>query len=169
MNRMKFSAGLTSVACAMFVALAATTPQAVRAVPQQQPDTAAAAPKPQQPGKAVIRGCLTGSKLTHIDPIEPQNAASVIPDNLKVTSLRVIRDQVKALDGHEVEVIGTLRGIPALEQGVLLSDSPSAKVYVGGGDKNLGEDLHTARVEPPTIYVRTIKDLAEKCTAPPAK
>jgi hypothetical protein len=124
-----------------------------------------AATKPATPkGSAVIRGCLTGGKLIHIEPIEPQDHALKIPDNLKVGSLRVLRDQVKGLDGHQVEIIGTLRGIPGMDQGVPLTDSQSSpKVYIGGADKNLGEDLHPERSEPPTIYAKTIKDLAPEC------
>jgi hypothetical protein len=126
----------------------------------------AAKPQAQQPKGVVIRGCLTGSKLTHLDP---DDAKLTIPDILRVTSLRVIRSQVKALDGHQVEVIGTLQGIPGQDNGVLVADSDKARVYVGGGDKNLGEDLDTTRSEPPTIYARTIKDIAPDCTAAPSK
>lgn len=114
------------------------------------------------PKGTVIRGCLTGSKLTHIDP---DVATPNLPDILRVTSIRVIRSQVKALDGHQVEVIGTLSGIPGQDKSVLVADSDKAKVYVGGGDKNLGEDFGTGRIEPPTIHAHTIKDLADSCTA----
>ena len=34
----------------------------------QTPQEPATAPKPQLPTGVVIRGCLTGSKLTHIEP-----------------------------------------------------------------------------------------------------
>jgi hypothetical protein len=119
-----------------------------------------------EPKGVVIRGCLNGSKLTHIDP---DDATLSVPDILRVTSLRVIRSQVKALDGHQVEVIGTLSGIPGQDKSVLVADSDKARLYVGGGDKNLGEDFGTARSEPPTIHARTIKDVAASCTAGPSK
>src|SRR5262245_43473185 len=109
---------------------AAATPRVM-----QQP-TPAAAPKPQSTKGVVIRGCLTGSKLTHIDPQDPMLN---VPDVLRVSSIRVIRGQVKALDGHQVELIGTLRGIPGQERGILVADSSNAKVYIGGGEKNVGE------------------------------
>jgi len=124
----------------------------------------AAAAKPQNKG-VVIRGCLTGSKLTHV---EPDDASLNVPDVLKVSSLRVIRNQVKALDGHQVELIGSLR-LPGQDRSVLVADTDKAKLYVGGGDKNLGEDFGVDRAEPATMYVRTIKDLSTGCTgAPPA-
>src|SRR5262245_27832409 len=98
--------------------------------------------KPQAPKGVVIRGCLTGSTLTHLDPQNLKPAArEKIPDRLKVTSIRVIRDQVKALNGHEVEVTGALRDVPGLEKGILVLDSDIGKFYLGGGDARLGQDL----------------------------
>jgi hypothetical protein len=49
----------------------------------------------------------------------------------------VIRDQVKALNGHTVEVVGMLRGIPGQETGLLIADSDDVKIYLGGGDARL--------------------------------
>ena len=116
--------------------------------------------KPAKPKGVVIRGCLTGWTLTHLDP---DDATLNIPDKVRVNSLRVIRDQVTALNGHQVEVIGSLSGIPGQSRSVLVTESDKAKLYIGGGDKNLGEDLGVDRNEPPTVYARTIKDVAEKC------
>jgi hypothetical protein len=78
---------------------------------------------------------------------------------------------VTALNGHQVELIGSLSGIPGQSRSVLVTDSDKAKLYIGGGDTNLGSDLGVDRNEPPTIYARTIKDVAEKCAAaaPPAR
>jgi hypothetical protein len=110
----------------------------------------------------VIRGCLTGSKLIHVDP---QNLAPdlvlKLPDALKVTSIRVIRSQVKALNGHQVEITGALRGIPGMETGLLVVDSDNGKLYLGGGDPKLGSDLSAN--EPPTIHAQMIKAVAETC------
>lgn len=119
--------------------------------------------KPAKPKGAVIRGCLTGWKLTHV---EPEDATLNVPDILRVKSLRVIKNQVTALNGHQVELIGSLSGIAGQSRSVLVTDSDKAKLYIGGGDKSLGEDFGVSGNEPPTIYVRTIKDVAEKCTAP---
>ena len=127
----------------------------------QEPATA---PKPQSLKGVVIRGCLTGSKLTHIEPGDP---SLTLPDRLRVTSIKVIRSQVKALDGHQVELVGLLRGIPGHEPGLLVAESDKGKVYLGGGDPNLGQDLASARAEPPTIHANTIKDVAPACTARP--
>lgn len=121
-----------------------------------------APPKPQPVKGVAIRGCLTGTKLTHL---EPPDGTSALPDTLRVTTVRVIRDQLKPLNGHQVELIGALRGIPGQENGILIGDSDKAKVYVGGGDKNLGEDLAVSRNDPPTIHAHTIRDLAPTCTA----
>jgi hypothetical protein len=130
------------------------------AAPTQQPAVAA----PQRPKGVVIRGCLAGSKLTQIDPLD---VTLPLPGTLKVRSIRVIRGQVKALDGHTVEVIGTLRGIPGQETGVLVVDSDHGKLYLGGGDERLGQDLVPPSQEPPTIYAQMIKNVADTCSAHP--
>src|SRR5215510_533939 len=119
-------------------------------------------PRTQLPNRVAIRGCLTRSKLTHVDSKDP--IPLELPDVLRVTSIRVIRSQVKALDGHEVEVIGTLRGIPGQENGILIADSDKARVFIGGADRSLGEDLAPFR-ESPTINAYTIKDLGPSCAS----
>jgi hypothetical protein len=156
---------MTLVAMTMAIAIAVSSASAAAQSAAPQP-AAQPAPKPQAAKGVVIRGCLTGSKLSHIDP---DDATLKVPDILRVSSLRVIRSQVKALDGHQVEVIGTLHSIPGQDNGLLVAESDKAKLYIGGGDKNLGEDLNTSRSEPPTIYARTIKDIAATCTAGASK
>ena len=130
-----------------------------------------AVPKPQARKGVVIRGCLTGSKLTHIDPQTelPADLLRKLPDRLTVTSIRVIRAQVKALNGHQVDVTGALRGIPGAETGLLVGDSDNVKVYLGGGDPGLGSDLSMARYESPTIVAQMIKDVAAACDPVPPK
>ena len=129
---------------------------------QSQTQTPAdAKPKPTRADLAV-RGCLEGTTLTQIEPHTPPLE---LPEKLKVASLKVIRDQVKALDGHRVELTGILHGVPGVENGVLVSDSDKMKVYVGGGDPTLGEDQDILRNERPTMHARTIKDLAPACAA----
>jgi hypothetical protein len=134
-------------------------------------DAVQEATKPQPLKGVVIRGCLTGSKLTHVDPQTqlPADLQQKLPDRLTVTSIRVIRDQVKALNGHQVEVTGALRGIPGIENGILVADSSNAKIYLGGGDPSLGNDQHVARYESPTIDAQMIKDIAAVCDAAPSK
>ena len=119
----------------------------------------------------VIRGCLTGSKLTHIDPRSelPADVAVKLPDTLTVTSIRVIRDQVKALNGHQVEVTGALRGVPGVETGLLVAESGNVKVYLGGADPALGSDLSVARYNAPTIYAQMIIEVAAACDPVPPK
>lgn len=128
----------------------------------------AAAPKPQSSKGVVIRGCLTGSKLTRVDP---QNLAAdlvlKLPDTLKVTSIRVIRDQVKELNGHQVEITGALRGVPGMETGLLVVDSENGKLYLGGGDPRLGSDQSVTRNDAPTIHAQMIKGVAETCESQP--
>ena len=114
-----------------------------------------AAAKPQPKG-VVIRGCLTGEKLSRIEPQNVEAAVELkVPDVLRVTSIKVIRDQVKALNGHQVEVTGALVGIPGLEKGLLVVDSPNGKLYFGGSDPDA-----VSRKEPPTIHAELIKDIA---------
>lgn len=85
------------------------------------------------------------------------------PENLRVTSTRVIRDQVKALTGHRVEVTGALFGIPGVEEGALVADSGALRIYVGGRDPNIDDDLLVNRNDPPSIRVTMIRDLASTC------
>jgi hypothetical protein len=124
-----------------------------------------AAVKPQAPKGIVIRGCLTGSKLTHIEPVQLDESVTnvQIPDVLRVSTIRVIKNQVKALNGHQVELIGTLRGIPGQDHGLLVGDSNAGRIYIGGATKHTGDDLRTERIEPATIYANTIKDIAPSC------
>src|SRR5262245_16867621 len=132
---------------------------------RQQDQQPQPAPKPKPSNAVIVRGCLTGTKLTHVDA---QNTTLNVPDVLQVTTDRVIRDQLKPLDGHQVELTGTLRGIPDQETGILVVDSDKAKVYLGGADKRLGEDQVVSRNEKPTIRAKMIKDIASTCPAPPS-
>ncbi|HMF94704.1 MAG TPA: hypothetical protein VKE96_10430 [Vicinamibacterales bacterium] len=152
-------------ALAAIALVASVSLTAVDAVQETAP------PKPQPRKGVVVRGCLTGSKLTHIDPQTqlPADLELKLPDTLTVASIRVIRDQVKALNGHQVEVTGALRGIPGMETGILVADSNNAKIYLGGGDPKLGSDLSVARYEPPTIDAQMIKDVAAACDSIPPK
>jgi hypothetical protein len=129
----------------------------------QRPDDSTAAAR--RSTDVTVRGCLTGSKLTHIETDSKLN----LPDGLNVSSIKVIRNQVKGLSGHRVELIGRLEGVPGQETGVLIASSDRAKLYFGGGDPNLGADLATGRPESPEIYANTIKDLAPTCDPPSAK
>jgi hypothetical protein len=151
-----------------FTAVALIISGAVTALGAVQETTA---PKSQPRSGLVIRGCLTGSTLIHVDPQTqlPADLQLKLPDKLTVTSIRVIRSQVKALNGHLVEVTGALRGIPGIETGLLLADSGNAKIYLGGGDPNLGSDHRVARYESPTIHAQMIKDIAAACDAAPPK
>ena len=151
---------LALAATGTIVAIAATAVAAIQ-------DTQQTSPPKQGPKGAVIRGCLTGSNLIHLDP---QNLSAdlvlKIPDKLKVTSARVIRDQVKALNGHQVEITGSLRGIPGMETGMLVVDSDNGKLYLGG-DPKMGSDMSVKRNEPPTINAQMIKDVAATCSGQP--
>jgi len=142
------------------IALAGAVPTTVDAAQQSEPRKG-----------VVIRGCLTGSKLTHIEPRSelPADLALKLPDRLAVTSIKVIRDQVKALNGHQVEVTGALRGVPGMETGMLVAESGNAKIYLGGGDPRLGSDLSVARNEPPTIHAQMITEVAAACDPVPPK
>jgi len=123
------------------------------------PPQAVTAPTPQRSSDVSIRGCLTGAKLTQLESDSKLN----LPDTLAVSSIKVIRNQVKAMSGHRVELIGRLEGVPGQETGTLIASSDRAKLYLGSGDPNLGSDLGVGRPETPGIYANTIKDLAPTC------
>src|SRR5262245_48773081 len=152
----------------VLAAIATTGIVAAVFVPSVEANQETAAVKAQPSKGAVIRGCLIDSKLTHVDP---QNLAAdlelKLPDTLKVSSIRVIRDQVKALNGHQVEITGALRGIPGMETGILVADSDHGKLYIGGGDPRLGSDMSVSRNEPPTIHAQMIKNIADACQSQP--
>lgn len=123
------------------------------------------APPPKAPpiNSYVVRGCLKGSTLTAIEPTQPPLK---LPEKLKATSTRVIRDQLKALDGHRVEITGALFGVPGIEEGVVVGDSGTMRVVVGGRDPNITDDMRVDSGDPPFIRATMIKELAPSCTAP---
>jgi len=47
---------------------------------------------------------------------------------------------------------------------VLIGDSGTIKVYLGGRDPNISDDLLVNRDDPPTIRATMIKDVAPACT-----
>ena len=106
----------------------------------------------------VLRGCLMGSRLTHI---ESMDSDAPYPDSLGVSGIRVIRSQLKALNGHGVELIGTAEGVGSRTGGFLIASTDTMKFYLGGGDPTLGEDFR--RVVPPTFYVHTVRDVEQTC------
>jgi len=116
----------------------------------------------ERPKGIAVRGCLMGARLTNVEPAADSDVP--FPDSLGVNAIRVIRGQVKALNGHQVELIGTVEGVGP-QKGTLVSNSDRLKVYLGGGDPNLGEDLR--RSVRPTFNAQTIKDIAPTCTAQP--
>jgi hypothetical protein len=142
------------------IAIAAMSSVAAAQDPTPPTQEPAPSPKPPPANKYVIRGCLTGSTLTDIEGTPPPLK---LPEKLRVGSPRTIRDQVKALSGHQVELTGALFGVPGVEEGVLIGDSGAARVYIGGGDPNLGQDLVVNRNDPPTIRATMIKDVAPAC------
>jgi hypothetical protein len=126
----------------------------VSASPVQGPAPAAA-----QPLKGIaVRGCLTGARLTHVEPVDSNLP---FPDSLGVSGIRAIRSQLKALKGHQVELIGNVEGVGEQKNGILVSESDKGKFYVGGGDPNLGEDFR--RKVPPTFYAHTVRNSAPTC------
>jgi hypothetical protein len=136
------------------IALAASL-SVVSASPAQGPPVAA------QPLKGiVVRGCLTGARLTHVEPVDSDMP---FPDSLGVNGIRVIRSQLKALNGHQVELIGNVEGVGQQNSGILVAESDKGRFYIGGGDPSLGEDFR--RKVPATFYAHTVKNIAPTCAA----
>jgi hypothetical protein len=132
---------------------------AAAAAQDPTPTQESPSPRPQPSNKYAIRGCLNGSTLTDIEPTPPPLK---LPEKFRVTSTRTIRDQVKALSGHQVEVTGALFGVPGVEEGILIGDNGVTRIYIGGADPNLGQDLVINRNDP-TIRATMIKDVAPAC------
>jgi hypothetical protein len=132
----------------------------VSASAAQGPDPTAA-----QPGKGIsVRGCLSGARLTHVEPVDSD---APFPASLGVNGIRVIRSQLKALNGHQVELIGNVEGVGPQKSGILVHDSDTGRFYVGGGDPSLGEDFR--RNVPPTFYAHTVRNIAPTCASQPQK
>jgi len=145
------SKGVSAAAIALAVSLG------IVSAPQAQGQAPAAA----QPLKGMaVRGCLTGGRLTHVEPVDSNLP---FPDSLGVNGIRAIRSQLKALKGHQVELIGTVEGVGQPASGILVAESDKGRFYLGGGDPNLGEDFR--RNVPPTSYAHTVRDLAPTCAA----
>jgi hypothetical protein len=137
------------------IALAASL--GIVSAPQAQGQAPAAA----QPLKGMaVRGCLTGGRLTHVEPVDSNLP---FPDSLGVNGIRAIRSQLKALKGHQVELIGSVEGVGQQASGILVAESDKGRFYLGGGDPNLGEDFR--RNVPPTFYAHTVRDIAPTCAA----
>jgi hypothetical protein len=126
----------------------------VSASPAQGPAPAAA----QALKDIAVRGCLTGARLTHVEPVDSDLP---FPDSLGVSGIRAIRSQLKALKGHQVELIGNVEGVGEQKNGILVAESDKGKFYVGGGDPNLGEDFR--RKVPATFYAHTVRNIAPTC------
>jgi len=156
---MKRSARVRDVVCATVGVMAVMTSGPVMG--QSSP-----AASTSQPAKGVvIRGCLNGEKLSRI---EPQNVTPAVelalPDVLRVTTIKVIKDQVKALNGHQVEVTGALRGVPGVENGIVVAEGDNGKLIIGGN-----QDPAVSKKDPPGIHATLIKDIAATCPGQPAK
>jgi hypothetical protein len=139
--------------CVSSAAIALAISLGVVSAPQAQ------GPAPAQPLKGMaVRGCLTGGRLTHVDPVDSNLP---FPDSLGVNGIRAIRSQLKALKGHQVELIGNVEGVGEQKTGILVADSDKGRFYLGGGDPSLGEDFR--RKVPPTFYAHTVRDIAPTC------
>ena len=125
------------------------------------PQAQGPAPAAAQPLKGMaVRGCLTGGRLTRVEPVDSNLP---FPDSLGVNGIRAIRSQLKALKGHQVELIGSVEGVGQQPSGILVAESDNGRFYLGGGDPNLGEDFR--RNVPPTFYAHTVRDIAPTCAS----
>src|SRR5262245_19021110 len=150
------SATLVSRILLFVITIAAMSSAAVAQDSTQPSQEPAASPPPRPTNNYVIRGCLSGSTLTDIEPTPPPLK---LPEKLRVVSTRTIRDQVKTLSGHHVELTGALSGVPGVEEGILISDSGAVRVFLGGADPNLGQDLVVNQNKHPTVRALMIKDV----------
>jgi hypothetical protein len=109
-----------------------------------------------------LRGCLSGSMLTHVEPTGPLLEA---PSSLRTTGSRAMRGQLKEVNGHTVELTGVLKGVTNVATGGLVKDTGKTKIYVGGSEKRTGSDAMMAqgRVELPTLDVSALADIAPQC------
>jgi hypothetical protein len=156
------------LATVMIASLAAAMPAIARAQePPAQPTPSPAPPastgKPQpKKNVVVVRGCLSGSMLTHTEA--PESVSSV-PETLRTTGSRAVRGTLKEIDGHTVELIGTLKGLGNQASGALVKDTGKTKIYVGGTERRTGQDrmMDDQRVELPTLDVSSVKDIAPQC------
>jgi hypothetical protein len=149
--------GIVLIAAVLAVAAAAAQQ------PQPSPDQK---PKPgSDKNVVVVRGCISGSILTKTTPRE---YVLVIPSTLHISGNRAMRGQLKEVNGHTVELTGTLKGLTNLATGALVKDTGKTKIYVGGTERRMGDDaiMDQQRINPPTLDVSSVKDIAPQCQEP---
>jgi hypothetical protein len=116
----------------------------------------------QSKNTIVVRGCVNGSMLTHA---EAREYVSTVPGTMRITGRRSIRGMLKELEGHQVEVIGTLKGgRTSQETGALVKDTGKTKVYIGGTERRTAEDRMMQTPPLPTLDVSSVKDIASPCS-----
>jgi hypothetical protein len=131
---------------------------------QQQPTVDRAPDSGKGKNVLVVRGCVSGSLLTNT---EARDYSPDIPNDVRITGSRSIRGLLKELDGHQVEVTGTLKGVTGLATGGLVKDTGKTKIYVGGTERHdeptLTIDQQMEKLRGPTLEVASVKDIAPAC------
>ena len=138
----------------------------------QQPPSPPKSPQPPANSKpqtkknvVVVGGCMNGSTLTHA---EGRQYMSNVPETLRTTGSRSVRALLKEVDGHTVELTGTLSGLGNQATGAKVKDTGKSKIYVGAGERRVGGNapdrtIDEQRVEVPTLDVSSVKDIAPHC------
>jgi hypothetical protein len=128
---------------------------------QQPPTDSKPAESKPNPNKnlVILRGCVSGSMLTNT---EPNDYVLIVPGTVRTTGSRAMRGQLKELDGHTVELTGTLKGMNNVAQGALVKDTGKTKIYVGGAERRNDNTLEE-RIQLPTLDVSSLKDIAPQC------
>jgi hypothetical protein len=108
----------------------------------------------------VVRGCVSGSMLTNT---EPKDYVLIVPGTIRTTGSRAMRGQLKEVNGHTVELTGTLKGMNNVAQGALVKETGKTKIYVGGAERRNGDNMLDERLQLPTLDVSSLKDIAPQC------
>jgi hypothetical protein len=110
----------------------------------------------------VARGCVNGGMLTRL---EAREYVSTVPSTVRILGSRSVRGMLKEMEGHQVEVVGTLKGgRGSQETGALVKDTGKTKIYVGGTERRTAEDRMMQTPPLPTLDVKSVKDIANACS-----
>jgi len=134
--------------------------------PQSPPKPPANSKSETKKNVVVVRGCISGSTLTHA---EAQEYTSSVPETLRTTGSGAVRGALKEANGHTVELTGTLKGLGNQANGALVKDTGKTKIYVGVAERRPGQDrTMDQHIEVPTLDVSSLKDIAPQCKSSPA-
>jgi hypothetical protein len=125
-----------------------------------------AKPIPADSVEVFSRGCLKGRVFTATAPAEDEGATrgpDVMGRHFRTAGSHEIMDQVKAHNGHLVEIVGIVRKSALADEGIGVKVGGRARVVIGapGTDPNRSANMAPAGV--PTMDITALRLVSERC------